>query len=117
RALSDRSPFGAVAAGTEVEFALHADAGVESATLVLESRRLEGNQDLLEYTELARVPMQAAREGEGSVFRARHRFADMGVHGYWFLVRIGGHDYAYQNNRDAVPWTREKGSNGIGMVE
>jgi len=117
RVLGDRAPFGAVPAGTEVEFALHAAAGVESATLVLESRRLEGNQDLLEYTEFARVPMQATREGAGSVFRARHRFADIGVLGYWFLVRIGGHDYAYQNNRDPVPWTREKGSNGVGAVE
>jgi hypothetical protein len=87
RALSDRTPFGAVPAGTEVEFALHAAAGVESATLVLETRRLEGNQDLLEYSESTRVPMQLAREGEGSVFRARHRFADIGVQGYWFLVR------------------------------
>jgi glycosidase len=117
RALADRAPFGAVPAGTEVEFALHAAAGVESATLVVESRRLEGNQDLLEYTELARVPMAASRDGEGVVFRARQRFADKGVHGYWFLVRIAGHDYAYQNNRDAVPWTREKGSNGPGTVE
>jgi glycosidase len=117
RALADRAPFGAVPAGTEVEFALHAKTGVESATLVLESRRLEGNQDLLEYTEVARVPMQAMREGEGSVFRARHRFADQGVQGYWFLVRIGGKDYAYQNNRDPIPWTREKGSNGVGAVE
>jgi glycosidase len=117
RALSDRSPFGAVAAGTEVEFALHADAGVESATLVLDSRRLEGNQDLLEYTEAARVPMTAMQEGDGLVFRARHRFADKGITGYWFLVRIGGQDYAYQNNRDPVPWTREKGSGGLGAVE
>ena len=23
----------------------------------------------------------------------------------------------YQNNRDAVPWTREKGSGGLGMVD
>ena len=113
RALSDRAPFGAVPAGTEVEFALHADAGVESATLVLESRRLEGNQDLLEYTETARVPM-ALHEG---AFRAKHRFADKGVRGYWFLVRIGGKDYAYQNNRDPVPWTREKGSGGPGSVD
>ena len=117
RALSDRAPFGAVPAGTEVEFALHAAAGVESATLVLESRRLEGNQDLLEYTEVARVPMTAAKEGEGSVFRARQRFEAKGVQGYWFEVHIGGRAYAYQNNRDAVPWTREKGSNGVGTVD
>jgi glycosidase len=81
---------------------------------VLESRRLEGNQDLLEYTEVARVPMPLARDG---AFRARYRFADKGVQGYWFLVRISGKDYAYQNNRDPVPWTREKGSGGVGAVE
>lgn len=118
RAASDKSPFGAVTAGTEVEFALHAAAGVEAATLVVESRRLEGNQDLLEYRELARLPMPAqVAAGGGAEFRATHRFADKGVYGYWFLVRIGGRDFAYQNNRDAVPWTREKGSNGSGRVE
>lgn len=118
RAASDKSPFGAVGAGTEVAFALHARAGVEQATLVLETRRLEGNQDVLEYRELARLPMRASPAGDGWVeFRASHRFEGKGVYGYWFLVRIGGHDYAYQNNRDPVPWTRERGSNGEGRVE
>lgn len=117
RAIADRSPFGAVPAGSTVEFALHAAAGVESAALVVESRRLEGNQDLLEYDELERVPMEASPEGTGTVFRARHRFGDKGVYGYWFVVRIGGHEYAYQNNRDPVPWTREKGSGGVGAVD
>jgi glycosidase len=119
RAPGDKAPFGAVTAGTEVAFALHAAPGVEAAWLVLESRRLEGNQDVLEYREFARLPMarEPAGAGGGELFRARHRFADTGVVGYWFLVRIAGVDYAYQNNRDTVPWTREKGSNGPGRVE
>lgn len=117
RALTDRAPFGAVTEGTEVAFALHAAAGVEAAWLVLESRRLEGNQDVLEYTELARLPMARETGAAGDTWRARHRFDAKGVVGYWFLVRIGGKDFAYQNNRDGVPWTREKGSNGVGRVD
>ena len=117
RALGDKAPFGAVTAGTEVTFALHAPAGVESASLVLESRRLEGNQDILEYRELARLPMRRETDAGGDIWRAAHRFEAKGVYGYWFLVRIGGHQFAYQNNGDVVPWTREKGSNGVGSVE
>jgi cyclomaltodextrinase len=119
RALSDRTPFGAVTAGTEVAFALNAAPGVEAAWLVLESRRLEGNQDVLEYTEVVRLPMrrEPGVRAQGESWHARHRFDAKGVVGYWFLVRIGGKDFAYQNNRDGVPWTREKGSNGLGRVE
>ena len=39
------------------------------------------------------------------------------MHGYWFAVRIGGRDYLLQNNRDAIHWTRERGSNGVAMVD
>jgi glycosidase len=108
-----KSPFGAVAAGTTVSFAIEGPAAIESLTLVIEERRLEGNQDLLEYHELARVPLQAAN-GRWS---ARHAFAEPGVYGYWFEASIGGERYAYQNNRDTIYWTREKGSNGLGVVE
>ena len=47
---------------------------------------------------------------------ASHRFTDIGVYGYWFEAEIGGQPYAYQNNRDSVFWTREKGSGGLGSV-
>ncbi|MCX7042248.1 MAG: hypothetical protein NT117_06110, partial [Gammaproteobacteria bacterium] len=57
RLLADRSPFGALVAGTRVQFALRAAPGVDSVVLVLEKRRLEGNQDLLEYTEIQRIPL------------------------------------------------------------
>ena len=55
RNLADKTPFGAVAAGSDVAFALSALPGVEQVTLVVEKRRLEGNYDVLEYNELARV--------------------------------------------------------------
>ena len=119
RALTDKSPFGAVPAGTTVQFGLTALPGVESATLVVERRRLEGDQTRLDYTEIARIPMQ---RGPGTVpgterFTASHRFGDVSVHGYWFAVRIGGRDYLLQNNRDAIHWTRERGSNGLAVVD
>ncbi|GCL65435.1 glycoside hydrolase family 13 protein [Pseudaquabacterium pictum] len=119
RALADKSPFGAVPAGTTVQFGLTALPGVESATLVVERRRLEGDQTRLDYTEVARIPMQ---RGQGTTagterFTASHRFGDVSVHGYWFAVRIGGRDYVLQNNRDAIHWTRERGSNGLAVVD
>jgi cyclomaltodextrinase len=123
RVLADKAPFGAVPAGTMVQFALTALPGVESATLVVERRRLEGDQTLLEYTPLARIPMQrevatTAGAAPGTErFTASHRFGDVSVHGYWFAVRIGGRDYVLQNNRDAIHWTRERGSNGLAVVD
>jgi glycosidase len=117
RDLADRSPFGAVPAGTEVAFALAALPGVRSATLVIERRRLEGNQDLLAYTELARVPLQAEADGAAQRWRGRYRFTEPAVYGYWFDVVVGDRHYAVQNNRDAIFWTREVGSNGAGVVD
>ncbi|HEY1394315.1 MAG TPA: hypothetical protein VFV25_13160, partial [Methylibium sp.] len=118
RRLADKSPFGAVPAGTAVDFALEAAPGVTGVTLVIEKRRVEGNQDLLEYTEVARVPLRKHRQ-QGSVERwsARHRFNDVSVYGYYFEAQIAGKTYVYENNRDTVHWTREKGSNGLGLVE
>lgn len=111
-----KAPFGAVLPKVPVEYLLTASAGVESATLVLEKRRLEGNQEILEYTELERVPMRREAAGEGERWVAKHAFEEAGVYGYWFDVVIGGLHYAYQNNRDQVFWTRERGSGGLGQV-
>jgi len=132
RALADRSPFGAVKAGTEVEFAVNGRAGVTRMTLVIEKRRLEGNQDLLEYREVGRVGMVVADGGmAGEVIAAeaaptsprlvrwggRYVFGEVGVYGYYFEAEIDGQVYVYQNNRNAVHWTREQGSNGVGLVD
>ena len=117
RDLADKAPFGAVPAGTPVDFALSALPGVTRATLVIEKRRLEGNQDVLDYTEVARVPMIPSTQGKRERWSARHTFADVSVYGYHFEVQIGAAIYLYQNNRDSIYWTREKGSNGVGVVE
>ncbi|MGH8028350.1 MAG: alpha-amylase family glycosyl hydrolase [Arenimonas sp.] len=118
RDLADRAPFGAVTAGTTVTFALAGPAGVDRATLVLETRKLEGNQDVLEYAPLARVPMRhEPAAGGGGRFVAEYAFAQPAVVGYHFAVRIDGQDFVYQNNRDPLHWTREKGSNGLGAVD
>ncbi|MBL8315851.1 MAG: hypothetical protein JNK55_19100 [Rubrivivax sp.] len=113
-----KAPFGALPAGTELQFMLRAAPGVEALTLVIEKRRLQGNQEQLAYDETARVPMhrQAGAAGEPERWTARHRFGDVAVYGYWFEARIAGRLYAYQNNTDAVHWTREKGSGGLGAV-
>ena len=135
RATLHKAPFGAVPAGTAMAFALDALPGVDKLTLVVEKRRLEGNQEVLEYTEVARLPMtkDSVRpepvEGQRAPkafdklspngderWRTSHRFNDAGVYGYWFDAEIGGKHFAYQNNRDSVFWTREKGSGGLGSV-
>ncbi|MFA6984819.1 MAG: glycoside hydrolase family 13 protein [Arenimonas sp.] len=137
RALADRSPFGAVKAGTAVEFAVNALRGVSRMTLVIEKRRLEGNQDVLEYREVERVGMVVADGGmAGEVIAAEviaaeaaptggklvrwggsYVFGEIGVYGYYFEAEIDGQVYVYQNNRKAVHWTREQGSNGVGLVD
>jgi cyclomaltodextrinase / maltogenic alpha-amylase / neopullulanase len=112
-----KSPFGAVTAGTAVDFALTSNASVESVTMVVEKRRLEGNQDVLEYKEVARLSMQSVKEGDGLKWRAKYGFSDIGVFGYYFIAKIGKQEFAFQNNRNSIYWTRERGSNGVGVVE
>lgn len=120
RDAANKTPFGAQPAGTEMQFMLQAAPGVEALTLVVEKRRLEGNQEQLDYREVARVPMQrqavSGAASDAERWTASHRFAEAALYGYWFEARIAGRLYAYQNNRDAVHWTREKGSGGLGAV-
>ncbi|WP_158271690.1 alpha-amylase family glycosyl hydrolase [Limnohabitans sp. 2KL-1] len=128
RDLAYRSPFGAVPQNQTVRWALRALPGVEKATLVLDVRRLEGNQEVLDYRHLTRIEMQrthgaahqGAHQGAGAgtheLFKASYRFKDKAIHGYWFEVVIGGVKYVYQNNAEPIHWTQEKGSGGVGQV-
>jgi cyclomaltodextrinase / maltogenic alpha-amylase / neopullulanase len=111
----DKRPYGAVKAGTAVTFALNAPKQIDSATLVLEKRKLEGNQDVLEYSEAARVRMKW--DSARNHYSASYTFNDISVWGYYFEVVIAGNTYHYQNNEQAVHWTREQGANGMGRVE
>ena len=117
QALADKHPFGAVPAGTAVDFVLHAQSGVGSATLVVEKRRLEGDQTLLEYNEVARVPLLPSPDGGLQQWRGRYTFNEISVYGYYFELTIGGTRYVYQNNDQMVYWSREKGDNGLGHVD
>ena len=112
RASASKAPFGAVTEGTTVGFNLAAQPGVGKATLVIEKRRLEGNQEVLEYAPLARLAMAATAGG----WTASHRFDAKAIYGYYFEVEIGGQTYVYQNNKDTIYWTREKGSMGLGSA-
>jgi cyclomaltodextrinase / maltogenic alpha-amylase / neopullulanase len=142
RSAAHKQPFGAVVAGSAIDFAIDALPGVEKMTLVIEKRRLEGNQEVLEYSEVARVPMTnnasppnpfglslskpaqtrnpSTGSGRTELERERwtttYRFADISVYGYWFEAQIAGQRYAFQNNRNALHWTREKGTGGVGEV-
>jgi glycosidase len=113
---ADKAPFGAVTAGTEVAFTLNALPGVKAATLVIAKRRLEGPQEVLDYDEIARVPLTRVAAGDIEHWQGRYRYADIGVYGYYFIVEIGAKTYLYQNNADTIYWTRELGSNGRGAV-
>lgn len=116
RASTDKHPFGAVTAGSEIEFDLGAGVGVSAATLVVQKRRLEGPQEVLDYTDVARVPLTRNKQGDGERWHASYRFGQIGVYGYYFEVDIAGKTYIYENNADTIYWTRELGSNGRGVV-
>ena len=120
RALAHKQPFGAVQAGTTVDYAVSARPGVQSLTLVIEKRRLEGNQEVLQYSEQARLPMKKAGENNPTDGRERwsasHRYADVAVYGHWFEAVIAGKTYVLQNNPAPVFWTREKGAGGPAEV-
>jgi glycosidase len=117
RDLHDKVPFGAVVAGTEVAYGLDAAHGITRATLVVQKRRLEGPQEILDYADLARIPMTRSVRADRERWEARFRFADIGIYGYFFEIEVGDRKFIYQNNHDSVYWTREKGSGGSGKVE
>jgi cyclomaltodextrinase / maltogenic alpha-amylase / neopullulanase len=118
RAFKHKSPFGAVVAGSTLDFAVNALPGVDQLRLVIEKRRLEGNQEVLDYSEVARLPMRktAHKDGRQERFGISHRFDATGIYGYWFEAQISGKTYVYQNNNAPIFWTREKGAGGLGVV-
>ena len=116
RSLADKSPFGAVPAGSTMDFHISAMPGVKRLTLVIEKRRMEGNQEQLEYSEVARLAMTRSQQVGRERWSVSHRFAEVSIYGYWFEAEINGQTFVYQNNADPVFWTREKGSGGLGAV-
>ncbi|MCV2420886.1 glycoside hydrolase family 13 protein [Paucibacter sp. DJ2R-2] len=119
RDLQHKAPFGAVTPGTPLRLSLNALPGVQRASLVVAKRRLEGNQEVLEYSEVQRLPLQK----DGGTEAGRERWsctvmlAEPAIYGYHFEVEIAGKRYVFHNNRDPVFWTREKGSMGAGSVD
>ncbi|WP_416762013.1 glycoside hydrolase family 13 protein [Roseateles sp. So40a] len=112
-----KQPFGAQPAKTWIEFSLTALPGVDKLELVIERRRVEGNEDLIAYTEEARVPLHKAGAASGrEQWKARHRFGGPGVYGYYFVATVDGARYVVQNNADTIYWTKEKGSMGPAEV-
>jgi glycosidase len=117
RAAADKTPFGAITPGTPVHYSIASPHGVTGATLIVERRRLEGPQEVLEYEEIARVPMTRAAGAGYERWRADYRFDEPAVYGYWFEIVTPAGTFAYQNNHDSIYWTREKGSGGLGRIE
>ena len=116
RSGAHKKPFGAVVAGTPMHFTVTANPGVTAMTLVVEKRRFEGNQEVLEYLETARVPMQKTSSADVDIWAASQHFSDISIYGYWFEAQINGRLFVLQNNADSVHWTREKGTGGAGVV-
>lgn len=118
RSLDAKAPFGAQPKGTGFSFRIGSDVpGLQRATLVIERRRLTGNQEQLTYEPVARIAMKPAPRGQGTSFSASYRFDETGVFGYWFEIETAQGRYALQNNKDSVYWTREKGSMGASSIE
>ncbi|MEU4218055.1 glycoside hydrolase family 13 protein [Actinoplanes sp. NPDC026623] len=110
------APYGAVTTGKKVRFALEAPVGVDAATLVVETRRVEGAEDVIEYLDPVRLPMIRTRDGDADRWTAAYRFGQKNVYGYYFELSIGGQQYVYQNNDDSIYWTKERGSFGMGQI-
>ena len=117
RSLVHIKPFGAVVPGTPMAFTVSAMPGVSKLTLVVERRRLEGNQEVLEYRAEARVPMVKSASGPRETWSTSYQFDSVGIYGYWFEVEVGDARFVLHNNRDPVFWTREKGSGGQAVVD
>ena len=113
---TDKSPYGAVPVGTDVAFSLSALPGVGEVTLVVERRKLEGNYDVLEYGELARVPLARTAAPPRERWSGHYRFDAPAVYGYWFEAKVGGKTVIFENNATPIYWTRERGAGGAGVV-
>ncbi|KQW43398.1 MULTISPECIES: glycoside hydrolase family 13 protein [unclassified Roseateles] len=113
-----KTPFGAQPAGTEMRFTVGNQVpGLKRATLVIERRQMTGNQEQLAYEPVARIDMTPQSRGMGTGFTASYSFTATGIYGYWFEIETDQGKYALQNNKDAIYWTREKGSMGPASVE
>ena len=112
-----KAPYGAMTTGQKARFSLTAPRGVTSATLVVETRRLEGNQDVLEYLDPVRVPMTRTagrrRSTSGAPPTASPRRTSTATTS---SSTIDGQQYVYQNNNDSIYWTTERGSFGVGQI-
>ena len=117
RTLAHKKPFGAVVAGTPMAFTVSAIPGVSKIVLVVEKRRMEGNHEVLEYRELARVPLIKSASSPREIWSVSYKFDSVGIYGYWFAVEVGDARFVLHNNRDPVFWTREKGSGGQAAVD
>ena len=116
--ITNKTPYGAVLYGSDVTFTLSALPGVTDVTMIVQKRRLEGDQTLLEYGDVARVPLvRASADASGREhWRGHFRFVAAAVYGYWFEARVNGRTVILQNNATPVYWTREKGAGGAGVV-
>jgi cyclomaltodextrinase / maltogenic alpha-amylase / neopullulanase len=120
---SFKRPFGASKPEVPHTFVVTALPGASAATLVVEKRGLAGSAQDVEYSVIARVPMKrSAGSGmqAGSAmehWQAQFTFSEPAVYGYYFEIEINGETFVYQNNPDAVFWTREVGTNGRGTIE
>jgi len=114
--LTDKHPYGAVSTGTDIAFSLSALPGVEQVTLVIERRRLEGDQSIDEYTPLDRVGLARTSDGARERWTGHFRFDAAAIYGYWFEARINGKTLVFENNATPIYWTREKGAGGAGGV-
>ena len=111
-----KSPYGAMTTGQKARFSLTAPPGVTAATLVVETRRLEGNQDVIEYLDPVKVPMTRTKDGDLERWSGSYRLDAKAVYGYYFELTIGGQQYVYENNNDSIYWTTERGSFGVGQI-
>lgn len=111
-----KTPFGAVTQGSSIQYALTALPGVEDLELVVARHTLEGNQEVLSNTELARVALTKTTDGDKERWSGSYTFPDKGVFSYYFQFKVGNESYVYQNNDDTVYWTTEKGTDGVGAV-
>jgi glycosidase len=111
-----KAPYGAVTTNQKIRFTLEAPRGVSAATLVVETRRVDGPEELIEYLTPVRLPMTRARAGDLDRWTAAYRFGQKNVYGYYFELSTGGQQYVYQNNDDSIYWTKERGSFGVGQI-
>lgn len=120
RDLIYKNPFGAQPQGTEIKFAISAEAGsINKARLVVQTQKITGNLEKISYSDTIKYPLKKSETDNDKEFWSyKVKFNNLNVYGYYFEIEDENTLIYYGNNDQDFSFQsfRLKGTNGVGKV-